>query len=1825
MATFNTVKIPQPRNLEEKETRPRLDIWKTSILNYYRRDDYFRKFLTCTWDPTETSFGLANETDNLKRTPETQAGDLKVFLQVISAYLPHDYASSEIVEHSISLDDVFRIIYEMYDCDTTSVTFLDISTMKKDVNETHRQFYLRIRSHMERHLASPNIKVENTSTGSKGDTMTVSLMDMVAQHWLMRTDPRLVNIVKVEYATELRKGTRICELVPQISKCVDDLIARHEVSSANVNRVQQTNLQQDVTQDIQISRVQNTSSKLPLPKFKPSGLKSSRGFNRGKTSFNNRSRSRPICPTCSQLRSTYNLPGLDIYHEVKDCQTVKKSSIRKVDTYDEDDEEDEENQDAYEDEESGINMKTSNDSSQTKQFQTSIERDLPTINEISLVDLDLNYKKTDGILSDEVFKKEVVRLVRTVNLEVDHAKSPTLLVKCKGKMCKAIIDEGAEVNCLDHDIAKSIGLKIIPSQQSVRAAGSVPMRVQGQSEEEVVVTTSFPGIEAHINLGRLLIVKNLGSNILIGEPGKKRNRIQTIAHRRVIQMEVRGVDVKKPYLDNRYKYDRTHLAARVDKSVTIYPSESYQWPIPSELLHCRNVSLNPGRKDEKWFQPRMQNIETEEHIAFKNVLDRPIRLKRGRVFAEVRTSQELNINFVHSIPPNHSAYEKDVKASEIEPSELELIQVDPDGVLTKEERDQFHQLHLRYKELFTKAPGKYTGYFGPHDTHINFSDHPAPNKKVYQPNYSEDKKRALAEKMDTLIEWGVLQRPELLGIVPEFVSPSMLVPKLEKDEYRFVTDFTSLNKFVRRYPTSSPTIKEAKIWLARKRMRIELDLSNYFYQSGVSRSDSQWLGVLHPYKGLHVYTVEPQGLKNSSEHAYSLLSLIYGDMCQEGKVTRVADSLYPLGDDIHELLENYEEVLRRAHQAGFSFKPSKVIIAPQKSVIFGWNVERGLWTPTDHVISALARAELPTTIKQLRGFLGSFKQLSDCIPRYATLLTSLEMMVGGRASAERIEWSKENVDIFEKAKEAAAKPQGVITPHPDDQLITYSDYSMSHDAVGGRMIVREKNKDGSTTDKLVGFFSAMLKHKSPWAPCDGEAAGIRLTLEHFAPLIRESNKTTIHYSDNKPCIDAWKRAQQGAFSASNKISTFLTGVSMLPVEIRHRPGSLMFTEDFASRNIKSCKEEKCQVCQFNGKWIQIVDKTNELRNLTLDEIRKGEKSMPFLQKKAWVSVQKEDSVHSKLKYLIRTSQGPEKKKTGGDNTVLKHLHTSYLAGDVTIDNDELVKIKTPNGYFDGYAISVPKHMYPGLVQALHIRMSHPSKGQMNALISRYFTCPGHSAIIDQVVDSCLQCLSMKQLPKEFNEMSPSPVADRMGQKFSLDIIERNKQKVLGVREDLTKYTILKIIPDQTADTLREAILSSVLPLMSHQGAIIRTDSAPAMQTLHQESQNPSSLLGLKGIKIELGQTLNPNKNPRAENLMKELQKEILRLDPKGNPVTETILTICQKNINDRVRHNKLSASEMLFKRDLMNHDELNIRDKEMAQDVEEVRMKERKVNRRVRKKKLKTSKEENFMIGENVFLKDKLNKTQARDLYTIMKFKDQSNEVVVRKYGVQFRDKSYVTKKENLMKIPNQALEEKEIHVEKVEKRNESESRPPRREAAKTALERILIRCVLCFKEEVKKIGNIPGNVPDLTDDETLEVINKALQQNNTSDISSQNISNTSDKDDNDYLSANSSADSCQLEVPSSPRTPEITTYIPPSDPTSPPIPSQSINFYPNPTQSLQTHPLSNPGLDTSKPSDHTEALENIQDSLPPTPPRPRRSVPPRDYKQLHSRGFYKK
>ena len=160
-----------------------------------------------------------------------------------------------------------------------------------------------------------------------------------------------------------------------------------------------------------------------------------------------------------------------------------------------------------------------------------------------------------------------------------------------------------------------------------------------------------------------------------------------------------------------------------------------------------------------------------------------------------------------------------------------------------------------------------------------------------------------------------------------------------------------------------------------------MDLANYFYQSGVRKEDAQYLGVMHPFKGLLVYVVRPQGLKNASEQVYETLAKVFGDMVMDGRMTRMVDGLFVMADDIEQLLINFREALERIKNANLTLKPSKLIIVPRETVVFGWSLKDGKWSPTDHTIATLSKADLPSTVKKLRSFLGSVKQLTDCMEK----------------------------------------------------------------------------------------------------------------------------------------------------------------------------------------------------------------------------------------------------------------------------------------------------------------------------------------------------------------------------------------------------------------------------------------------------------------------------------------------------------------------------------------------------------------------------------------------------------------------------------------------------------------------------------------------------------------------------------------------------------------------------------------------------------------------------------------------------------------------------
>ena len=256
---------------------------------------------------------------------------------------------------------------------------------------------------------------------------------------------------------------------------------------------------------------------------------------------------------------------------------------------------------------------------------------------------------------------------------------------------------------------------------------------------------------------------------------------------------------------------------------------------------------------------------------------------------------------------------------------------------------------------------------------------------------------------------GILVRPEDVGVNLSHVHPSFLVPKMEDGrstgEYSLVTNRQSLSPYIKPTRIPLPTIDDAFRKLDKWKQIILLDLRSWHWQIHMSKSSMRYLGTSAPYGGDRVYAVQPQGY-NATENSDRVIQRVLEPAVRQKKCLKMADNIIVGGLTVAKAAENYELILKLCEGAGFTFKASKTIICPLKVNILGKVWKKGCVFPSEHLQSTLSKAPLPTTMKQMRSFLGGCKQMKDNISNYTDLFKPLEKVTGGRKSTERIVWDK---------------------------------------------------------------------------------------------------------------------------------------------------------------------------------------------------------------------------------------------------------------------------------------------------------------------------------------------------------------------------------------------------------------------------------------------------------------------------------------------------------------------------------------------------------------------------------------------------------------------------------------------------------------------------------------------------------------------------------------------------------------------------------------------------------------------------------------------------
>lgn len=501
MSQKSSSRTPPPRQLVNNESLESLTHWKTSFRTFYKRDDSFRIFFkpNFQWNPNAPNYGLSDENGEEGRSAEELCHDLMDLLNIMAGYLPNSYLTDKILKSTTNWEDVYGIIYEHYNVKITSESLLDFESMHKLSDETHHQFYERLLQHAKQHLAPKDVKVENL-VNAVPDSMTISLMNMVALQWLRKCDPKLIDIIKIEYSTELRKDEQLAALVPRIAPNIDSLLSRYDKTINGeeiVNAISKVDLAIDTPMVTKISsRGRGNTSNSRGRGFSYSGNSNrSSDMIPNRRPTNNEDRN-VFCPGCYYLSQQLSTP-LHFRHLPAQCPrqsvTIKMLQMEDQDHFSNDDGSYPNNGKIQNGATSNCNIvfqkRTSN--AETQCGLVDSQTDMPSIYNVhsqeSCCAKNEFLSVSDKINIFELLEAKVRRLEERksiwCNNGVRKSKSPCIQAMLNNTSVTAFItvDEGSEINCLDEGFANRYGLKFVPTSCKALAAGSTAMKLMGQT------------------------------------------------------------------------------------------------------------------------------------------------------------------------------------------------------------------------------------------------------------------------------------------------------------------------------------------------------------------------------------------------------------------------------------------------------------------------------------------------------------------------------------------------------------------------------------------------------------------------------------------------------------------------------------------------------------------------------------------------------------------------------------------------------------------------------------------------------------------------------------------------------------------------------------------------------------------------------------------------------------------------------------------------------------------------------------------------------------------------------------------------------------------------------------------------------------------------------------------------------------------------------------------------------------------------------------------------------------------------------------------------
>ena len=795
-------------------------------------------------------------------------------------------------------------------------------------------------------------------------------------------------------------------------------------------------------------------------------------------------------------------------------------------------------------------------------------------------------------------------------------------------------------------------------------------------------------------------------------------------------------------------------------------------------------------------------------VAILNNTDVPMTIQPGEIIGQVFPVEEEEIETETQIPGTEtvrvvhgedstSPIEEIVKAVDVE--------VSPAGVA------ELREILTEFESVFAKS--KYDlGSFSEIVHEIDTGDaRPIKLGMRRTPiHFMEEEERLLTDMLNA----GVI-RPSLSS----WAAAPVLVRKKD-NTLRYAVDFRSLNACTKTDTFPIPNMGEMMDALAGNKWLSNLDANAAYWQIPMA-PEAREKTAFRTRLGVFEFMRMPFGLSNGPATFSRVMELVLRGL-QPKSALAFLDDIVILGTDEKSHLNNLRQVLTRFQRYGLKLKPTKCRIFQKTVQFLGRVVSSEGVTLTDHSLQTIETWAPPTSVKEVRQFLGMINFHRQFCAHMATLAAPLNQIL----KEDAFRWGTQQQEAFEKLKAALATPPILVIPNKTDPFIL--DVDCSGVGMGGQLMQLQNGQE-----RTVAYCSFALNvHEKNYCVTRRELLALVRITNHFKHYLigRPFEVRTDH-----KCLK-WLvhfKAPQG------QLARWLEHLANFQMTITYRPGKLHLQADALSRRTETSacpKTEQslqslpcggCKSCRFQYRddFRETVDDVGPLcRNPEVREVKSTgltiKTANPNHQEIDWKwleELQGQDKDMEPLIKVLRTGDMPPENEMGSLSPASKF----YL-----LNREAFFIHKFHNVVFhDNGVTEVPVIPDAGKEAILNLCHDNPCSGHpgvenTKSKVKEKFFWYKLSRDVKQYVAGCHSCNINK---KGKNNKMPRVIhqASQPMEKVHLDFLGPLPKSKLGNSYLLvmacafTKWVEFIPLPNQEAETMARAAIQDFFSRMGY--------------------------------------------------------------------------------------------------------------------------------------------------------------------------------------------------------------------------------------------------------------------------------------------------------------------------------------------------------------------------------------------------------------------------